>query len=109
MNITARFAWSRSNRFPRICLLSARIGDSGMPATAKPKVKDAGARQRLIEATVQIMRDEGYVAATSRRVAATARGKPALVYYYFDTMDDLFVAVLRAGAEAALSAMRRAI
>jgi AcrR family transcriptional regulator len=80
-----------------------------MPATRKPKNKDAGARQRLIEATVQIMRDEGYAAATSRRVAAMAGVKPALVYYYFDTMDDLFVAVLRAGAESALSAMRRAI
>jgi AcrR family transcriptional regulator len=35
--------------------------------------------------------------------------KPALVYYYFDTMDDLFVAVLRAGAEASLEEMRRAL
>jgi len=55
------------------------------------------------------MRDEGYAAATSRRVAALAGVKPALVYYYFDTMDDLFVAVLRAGAEASLNEMRQAL
>ncbi len=70
---------------------------------------ETNARQRLIEATAKIMRDEGYAAATSRRVAAEAGVKQALVYYYFPTMDDLFVAVLRAGAEAALENMRAAL
>ncbi|WP_231989629.1 TetR/AcrR family transcriptional regulator [Mycobacterium sp. 852002-51057_SCH5723018] len=60
----------------------------------------------MIEATARIMREEGYAAATSRRVAAEAGVKQALVYYYFPTMDDLFVAVLRAGADAALGRMR---
>jgi AcrR family transcriptional regulator len=80
-----------------------------MPAPRKVKDKDAGARQRLLEATAQIMRDGGYAAATSRRVAALAGVKPALVYYYFDTMDDLFLALLRAGAEVALDEMRQAL
>jgi AcrR family transcriptional regulator len=80
-----------------------------MPAPRKYQDKEDGARRRLMEATVQIMRDEGYAAATSRRVAALAGVKPALVYYYFDTMDDLFVAVLRAGAETSLSEMRKAM
>ncbi|MGH3642771.1 MAG: TetR/AcrR family transcriptional regulator [Mycobacterium sp.] len=80
-----------------------------MPASRKVKDKDAGARIRLLEATAQIMRDEGYAAATSRRVAALAGVKPALVYYYFDTMDELFLALLRAGAEAALDEMRQAL
>jgi AcrR family transcriptional regulator len=75
----------------------------------KTKTADTGARQRLIEATAQIMRDEGYAAATSRRVAAAAGVKQALVYYYFPTMDDLYVEVLRAGAEAALKRMRAAL
>ncbi|MGE2815704.1 TetR/AcrR family transcriptional regulator [Mycobacterium heidelbergense] len=60
----------------------------------------------MIEATARIMREEGYAAATSRRVATAAGVKQALVYYYFPTMDDLFVEVLRAGAEVALSRMR---
>lgn len=72
----------------------------------KPDSPAAGARTRLIEATARIMREEGYAAATSRRVAAEAGVKQALVYYYFPTMDDLFVEVLRAGAEAALTRMR---
>lgn len=80
-----------------------------MTSARKVRDKDAGARARLIEATAQIMRDEGYAAATSRRVAAQAGVKPALVYYYFDTMDDLFVAVLRAGAEVSLARMRQSL
>ncbi|MEZ0367170.1 TetR/AcrR family transcriptional regulator [Mycobacterium sp. pUA109] len=80
-----------------------------MAGSAKGNDKHEGARRRLLEATAQIMRDEGYAAATSRRVAALAGVKPALVYYYFATMDDLFVEVLRAGAEASLAQMRQAI
>lgn len=78
--------------------------------TASPKARgDVGARQRLIQATAKLMRDEGYAAATSRRVAAAAGVKQALVYYYFPTMDDLFVEVLRAGAENSLEHMRAAL
>ncbi|WP_059021566.1 TetR/AcrR family transcriptional regulator [Mycobacterium sp. M26] len=80
-----------------------------MPSTAKSTEKDTGARERLMEATAQIMRDEGYAAATSRRVAARAGVRSALVYYYFPTMDDLFLAVLRSGSEASLARMRQAI
>ncbi|OBB46922.1 TetR/AcrR family transcriptional regulator [Mycobacterium sp. 852002-51961_SCH5331710] len=80
-----------------------------MPRAANAKPAEAGARQRLIEATAKIMRDEGYAAATSRRVAAEAGVKQALVYYYFPTMDDLFVEVLRAGAEVSLENMRAAL
>jgi AcrR family transcriptional regulator len=78
-----------------------------MPTTDRAaRSSNAGARDKLIEATARIMRAEGYAAATSRRVAAAAGVRQALVYYYFPTMDDLFVAVLRAGAEAALERMR---
>lgn len=80
-----------------------------MPTPRKAKSTDTGARRRLIEATARIMRDEGYAAATSRRVAAEAGVKQALVYYYFPTMDDLFVEVLRVGADAALDRLRSAL
>jgi AcrR family transcriptional regulator len=55
------------------------------------------------------MVEEGYAAATSRRVAAKAGVRPALVHYYFPSMDDLFVAVLRAGAEATLQRQRETL
>lgn len=78
------------------------------PPRKAPSV-DNGARRRLIEATAKIMRAEGYAAATSRRVATEAGVKQALVYYYFPSMDDLFVEVLRAGAEVSLERMREAL
>lgn len=68
-----------------------------------------GARERLMTATEQIMHEDGYAAATSRRVAERAGVKSALVYYYFPTMDDLFVAVLRNSGEEALERMRSAL
>ena len=49
----------------------------------------------LLEAAQQIMLEEGYAAVSSRRVAAQAGLKPQLVHYYFRTMDDLFLALLR--------------
>ena len=66
-------------------------------------------RDALIRATAQVMLDEGYAAATSRRVAAKAGVKPALVHYYFPSMDDLFIAVLRDGAETNLMRQRQAL
>lgn len=86
---------------------SSKAGAPNPPATRQNKKStEAGARGKLIEATARLMREEGYAAATSRRVAAEAGVKQALVYYYFPTMDDLFVEVLRAGAETALARMR---
>ena len=55
------------------------------------------------------MLEEGYAAASSRRVAAKAGVKPALVHYYFPSMDDLFLAVLREGAETNLVRQREAL
>jgi len=55
------------------------------------------------------MLEEGYAAASSRRVAAKAGVKPALVHYYFPSMDELFLAVLREGAEMNLTRQREAL
>ncbi|MUL85409.1 MULTISPECIES: TetR/AcrR family transcriptional regulator [unclassified Mycolicibacterium] len=70
--------------------------------------RDSTTRRALIRATAQVMLEEGYAAATSRRVAAQAGVKPALVHYYFPSMDDLFVAVLQAGAETNLGTQQDA-
>lgn len=51
---------------------------------------------------MQLMLEEGYAAVTARRVAARAGLKPQLVHYYFPTMDDLLVAVIRHGGDISL-------
>src|SRR6476620_784507 len=78
-------------------------------ADEQPRVGREATREALIEATAQIMLDEGYAAATSRRVAAKAGVKPALVHDYFPSMDDLFAAVLRDKSEHNLERQRQAI
>jgi AcrR family transcriptional regulator len=55
------------------------------------------------------MLEEGYAAATSRRVAAKAGVKPALVHYYFPTMDELYLAVFRRGAAIYLERQQEAL
>ncbi|OBK54038.1 TetR/AcrR family transcriptional regulator [Mycobacterium sp. 1081908.1] len=63
----------------------------------------------LIDATIRIMIEEGYAAATSRRVAAEAGVKPALVHYYFPTMDELYLDVFRRGAAVYLERQQKAL
>lgn len=76
---------------------------------SKSAGRESATRKALIQATAQVMLEEGYAAATSRRVAARAGVKPALVHYYFPSMDDLFLAVLREGAETNLTRQREAL
>ena len=71
--------------------------------------RDTGTRDKLLDATAALMLEEGYAAATSRRVAERAGVQRAVVYYYFPTMDDLFLAVLRRGTEANLAAQQEAL
>jgi AcrR family transcriptional regulator len=80
-----------------------------MTKPSKVGSRDSAARDRMIDATIQIMLEEGYAAATSRRVAALAGVKPALVHYYFPTMDDLYLAVFRRGAVANLDRQQQAL
>jgi AcrR family transcriptional regulator len=60
---------------------------------------DSKTRTALLDAAEQLMLEEGYGAVTSRRVAARAGANAGLVYYYFGTMDDLFLAVFRRRAD----------
>jgi AcrR family transcriptional regulator len=66
-------------------------------------------RAQLLDAAELLLLEEGYAAVTSRRVAARAGLKPQLVHYYFRTMDDLFLAVFRRGAENNLERQARAL
>lgn len=64
-------------------------------------------RVRLLDVTERIMIDDGYAAVSSRRIAKDAGVTPALVHYYFGTLDDLFLALLRRRAEQQLSRQQR--
>jgi AcrR family transcriptional regulator len=78
-------------------------------STRRLGTEESRTRAALVSAAQQLMIDAGYAAVTSRRVAAKAGLKPQLVHYYFRTMDDLFLAVFRAGAEQNLERQARSL
>jgi AcrR family transcriptional regulator len=70
---------------------------------------DSKTREHLLDAAERVLLEEGYAAVTSRRVAAAAGLKPQLVHYYFRTMDDLFIEVLRRNADRSLAHAERVL
>ena len=63
-------------------------------------------RAKLLKAAAELMRESGYAAVTSRQVAKRAGLKPQLVHYYFESMDDLFVALYREFANDLITRQR---
>lgn len=66
-----------------------------MTAPDRRGTRNSKTRQTLLDATERLMVEEGYGAVGIRRMAREAGVAPALVLYYFPTLDDLFLAVLR--------------
>ncbi len=64
--------------------------------------ENSKSRAALLDATEQVMLEDGYAAVSSRRIAQQAGLKPQLVHYYFRTMEDLFLAAFRRRAEKGL-------
>ena len=71
--------------------------------------QDSATSNALLDATERVLRDHGYGAATSRRVASEAGLKQQLVYYYYRTMDDLLLATFTRRTRQALAELERAI
>ena len=80
-----------------------------MASTRRIGAEDSETRTALLDATEQLMLEEGYAAVSSRRIAGRAGLKPQLVHYYFRTMDDLFLAAFRRRAEVGLERQVQAI
>lgn len=74
-----------------------------MAATRRMGPQDSATSSALLDATERVLRDDGYGAATSRRIAAEAGVKQQLVYYYFRTMDELLLATFKRRTERALA------
>src|SRR4051794_27601933 len=79
--------------------MPARRGNVGDPTT----------RNALLDATQTLMRDHGYAAVTTRKVAAGAGVDSALVSYYFGSLDGLFIALFQRGAERSFERLQDAL
>jgi AcrR family transcriptional regulator len=79
--------------------MPARKGNAGDPTT----------RNALLDATQVVMLNEGYAGATTRRVAKEAGVNSALVSYYFGSLDGMFIALFRRGAERSFERLGQAL
>jgi AcrR family transcriptional regulator len=64
-------------------------------------------RGLLLDIAERLMLTEGYAAVGVRRIAREAGVTPALIHYYFRTLDDLFLAMLRRNVERGLESLRQ--
>lgn len=74
-----------------------------MTSTRRMGPRQSETWHALLDAAETVLRDEGYAAASSRRIAEVAGVKQQLVYYYFKTMDDLLLATFKRRTEVALA------
>ena len=69
--------------------------------------ESSATRAVLLDVVEQLMLNEGYAAVGVRRVAREAGVAPALIHYYYRTLDDLFLAVLHRNAERELASLQQ--
>lgn len=70
---------------------------------------DLNARKDLLDAALKLFAERGYARTSNKEIADAAGKNAALIYYYFKSKDDLFVATLSEAAEHALSRSRELI
>ncbi len=83
----------------RVRAVSSRRPPSSRPRSAlgsPASSKDAGTKQRLLEAATQTFAERGYEHATVRDVCRLARANVAAVNYHFGTKERLYVEAIRA-------------
>ena len=51
-------------------------------------------RQRIIDATLTTLSEQGFAATSTRAIAANGGFRPGLIFYYFPTLADLLIAAL---------------
>jgi TetR/AcrR family transcriptional regulator len=69
--------------------------DTGVAPGRRLGLEGSQTRARFIDAAEEVLCDEGMPGLTARQVAAKAGLKTQLLYYYFRTMDDLILALVR--------------
>lgn len=71
--------------------------------------ESSASRFALMDAAEAVMLEQGYAALTARRVAERAGLKHQLVFYYFETMDELVLATYRRHIEKYRAMAREAL
>jgi AcrR family transcriptional regulator len=66
-------------------------------------------RKLILDATEQLMVEEGYAAVSTRRVGHALGLNPATVHYYYPTTDDLFIALHRRMTDRQIEELGKAL
>lgn len=82
---------------------------TGMARSRAERLDDSETRTALLDAAEVLMVEHGYAAVTQRRVAATAGVNSGLVYYYFGTMDDLFLQLFRRRSQRSVERVQQVL
>jgi len=82
-----------------------------IPKPAPRRMGPAGSANwnAMLDAAEETLREEGYAALTSRRVGERVGVKQRLVYYYFQTMDDLIIAAFQRLSVREMARLRGAV
>jgi AcrR family transcriptional regulator len=80
-----------------------------MAAARRPRAATEEKRRRILDATEELILEEGYAAVSSRRVAAAVGIQAPLLHYHFPSIDALFVAVLERRAGRNVERMAEAL
>lgn len=73
------------------------------PGKRRMGPRDSDSALQLLDAVERVLRSDGYGALSSRRVAEEAGLKQQLVYYYYETMDELVLACFQRRTARALA------
>ena len=71
--------------------------------------ENSATRTALMDAVEAVMREDGYASLSARSVARRARLKYQIVFYYFETMDDLLLAAYRRRTQRVLERTESAL
>jgi AcrR family transcriptional regulator len=77
--------------------------------TRRLGVENSETRALLVKAAARLVRDEGCSAVTARRLAEEVGLKRQIVHYYFGTIEDLLIAVIRTGVARIHERLQRAL
>ena len=96
-------------QFPLLFSISSLQGQN-LKMTSNRRLGSPGSPvwHSMLDSAEDILREEGYGALTSRRVAERLGVKQRLVYYYFRTMEDLIAEAFRRLATRELDRLRQA-
>jgi TetR/AcrR family transcriptional regulator len=80
-----------------------------MTSTKRLGTQKSATRAALIDAAEQLIREEGYAALTTRRLAETSGIKFQLIYYYFNTLEDLLLEVVARHSQRNIERLEQAL